>query len=48
MKFGINFKSCSENGNFAVIAIMSEIYPNFFEASEVQRFSLKDLVLNQI
>ena len=29
MKFGINFTSCSENGNFAIIATMSGIYPKF-------------------
>ena len=27
MKFGINFASCSEKGNFAVIATTSGIYP---------------------
>ena len=27
MKFWIDFSSCSENGNFAVIATMSGIYP---------------------
>ena len=27
MKFGINFTSCSENGNFAVIATTSGNYP---------------------
>ena len=27
VKFGINFASCSENGNFAIIAITSGIYP---------------------
>ena len=27
MKFGINFTSCSENGNFSIIATMSGIYP---------------------
>ena len=26
VKFGINFMSCSENGEFAVIATMSGIY----------------------
>ena len=27
MKFGINFTSCSENSNFAVIATVSGVYP---------------------
>ena len=27
VKFGINFTSCSENGNFAIIATTSGIYP---------------------
>ena len=27
VEFGINFMSCSENGNVAIIATMSGIYP---------------------
>ena len=27
VKFGINFMSCSENGNFAVLTTTSAIYP---------------------